>query len=124
MDMLQKEGYNFGFDPRACENCSGYCCTGESGNIWVDNEEIKKIAGFLDLSADQFIKYYLTKVYYRYSLKELKISGNFQCVFFDDKNKNCSIYEVRPKQCRTFPFWDYFKDNTEEAFKECPGVKK
>jgi len=123
MDMVKEEGYNFGFDPRACENCSGYCCTGESGNIWVNKEEIKKIAGFLDLSSEDLVKYYLTKIHYKYSLKELKISGDFQCVFFDDKNKNCSIYEGRPNQCRTFPFWDYFKNNIEKIAKECPGIK-
>lgn len=123
MDILQKKGFNFGFDPRACKNCFGRCCIGTSGNIWVNKEEIKKIAGFLDLSAEVFIKYYLIKVHYKYSLKELKISGSFQCVFFDDKNKNCSIYKLRPTQCRTFPFWEYFKNNTKEAVKECPGIK-
>jgi len=123
MDMVKEKGYNFGFDHKACENCSGYCCTGESGNIWVNKEEIKKIAGFLDLSSEDLVKYYLTKIHYKYSLKELKISGDFQCVFFDDKNKNCSIYEVRPNQCRTFPFWDYFKNNIEEITKECLGIK-
>jgi Fe-S-cluster containining protein len=124
MNILYKKGFDFTFDPSVCKNCPGYCCTGEPGHIWVNKEEIKKIASFLDLSSEEFIKYYLTKIHYRYSLKELKINGDFQCIFFDDKNKNCLIYEVRPKQCRTFPFWDYFQDNAEEAFKECPGVKK
>ncbi|MBW2568433.1 MAG: YkgJ family cysteine cluster protein [Deltaproteobacteria bacterium] len=123
MDILQKKGFDFGFDPRACKNCFGRCCIGKSGNIWVNKEEIEKIADFLDLSAEGFIKYYLRKVYYKYSLKELKINDSFQCVFFDDKNKNCSIYKVRPTQCRTFPFWEYFKNNTEEVIKECPGIK-
>lgn len=86
-------------------------------------KKLEKIADFLDLSSEYFIKYYLTKIHYRYSLKELKIRGNYQCVFFDDKNKDCSIYEVRHRQCRIFPFRDYFKNNIEEAAKECPGIK-
>lgn len=32
------------------------------------------------------------------------------------------IYEVRPTQCRTFPFWDYFKTRVDELKLECPGV--
>ena len=124
MDILREKGFYFTFDPEACKNCTGKCCAGEPGNIWVNKEEIKNIAGFLDLSSEKFIKYYLTKIHYRYSLKELKIRDDYKCVFFDDKNNKCSIYEVRPAQCRTFPFWDYFKNNAEEAVKECPGVKK
>jgi Fe-S-cluster containining protein len=124
MDILREKGFDFTFDSKACKNCAGKCCTGEPGNIWVNKEEIKNIAVFLDLSSEKFVKYYLSKIHYRYSLKELKIRGDYKCVFFDDKNNKCSIYEVRPAQCRTFPFWDYFKDNTEEAFKECPGVLK
>jgi Fe-S-cluster containining protein len=34
----------------------------------------------------------------------------------------CKIYNSRPKQCRTFPFWEDFKNNTKELIKECPGV--
>ena len=49
---------------------------------------------------------------------------NYACVFFDLEKKCCSIYEARPTQCRTFPFWDYFKENKEEVFKECPAIKE
>ncbi|NLO17741.1 MAG: YkgJ family cysteine cluster protein, partial [Arcobacter butzleri] len=28
-----------------------------------------------------------------------------------------------PTQCRSFPFWDYFKDNITEVQKECPAIK-
>ena len=66
MDIIQEKGFNFAFDPRACKKCGGRCCTGESGNIWVNKEEINRIAGFMDLSAENFINYYLKKVHYRY----------------------------------------------------------
>ncbi|MBW2259743.1 MAG: YkgJ family cysteine cluster protein [Deltaproteobacteria bacterium] len=48
--------------------------------------------------------------------------GSFHCLFFDEKNRRCSIYDVRPTQCRTFPFWEYFRDNPDEILKECPGA--
>ncbi|MFB1032365.1 MAG: YkgJ family cysteine cluster protein, partial [Aliarcobacter cryaerophilus] len=31
--------------------------------------------------------------------------------------------DYRPTQCRTFPFWEYFKNNEKEVYKECPAIK-
>lgn len=42
------------------------------------------------------------------------------CFFFDRGKKNCSIYEFRPKQCKTFPFWEGV--TKEYLERECPGV--
>jgi Fe-S-cluster containining protein len=75
------------------------------------------------LDIDEFISNYLIRIGNRFCLKKLKINGNFHCVFFDEQNKQCSIYSVRPTQCRAFPFWDHFKSHIDEAIKECPGVK-
>ena len=42
---------------------------------------------------------------------------------WDEGGKGLSIYDVRPNHCRTFPFWDYFKENEEEVYKECPAIR-
>ena len=66
---------------------------------------------------------YLLKVGYRYSIKEKQIFQNsFACVFFDLEKKQCGVYEARPSQCRTFPFWEYFKHNIKEVKEECPAI--
>jgi len=123
VEIIKKDGFSFGFNPSACEECGGKCCIGESGYIWVNPLEIDKIARFLNLSSDEFKKFYLIKVGYKFSLKEKKLDeNNYACIFFDEKNKNCSIYDVRPTQCRTFPFWDFFKTHIDEVKKECPGI--
>jgi Fe-S-cluster containining protein len=52
----------------------------------------------------------------------LKEKPNFDCIFWDD---GCSIYESRPLQCRTFPFWDSIladADAWERSAKDCPGM--
>ncbi len=121
-DIITEEGYTYGFDPSKCAQCEGRCCTGESGYIWLTPKEMHKIADFLDIEIDDFKINYLRKVGYRYSLKERVINGEFECIFFNTKAKNCSIYDQRPLQCRTFPFWDYFKKHTDEVVKECPGI--
>jgi len=122
VELMTKEGFKFKFNPKACEECGGKCCIGESGYIWVNPLEMQKIANFLKLSVDDFKNIFLKKVEYKYSLKEKPFEGGYACIFFDEKNRNCSIYDVRPHQCRTFPFWDYFKTNISEVKKECPGI--
>jgi len=122
MQIIKKDGFSFNFNPKACEECGGKCCIGESGYIWVNPLEIDKIAKFLNLSTEDFKKTFLIKVGYKYSLKEKQFENGFACIFFDTINRNCSIYDVRPNQCRTFPFWDYFKTNISEVKKECPGI--
>ena len=91
---MRADGFSSEFDPSFCESCGGKCCTGESGYMGV-----------------------------RRSIKEKPYDDGFACIFFDEKDKNCSVYELRPKQCRTFPFWDYFKKNLKELRAECIGVK-
>jgi Fe-S-cluster containining protein len=122
-EIIRKEGFSFGFNPKACEECGGKCCTGESGYIWVTPIEMQKIANFLNMSLDSFKQTFLTKVGYKFSIKEKKLGeNNYACLFFDEKTSRCTIYDVRPNQCRTFPFWDFFKINVNEVKKECPGI--
>lgn len=123
-DLITKKGFNYAFKPSICDECEGNCCIGESGYIWINKTEINKLASFLNISVDELGLKYLFKVGYKYSLKEKKLSDeNYACVFFDIQTKQCSIYDVRPTQCRTFPFWDYFKKNEKEVYKECPAIK-
>ena len=121
-NLIKKDGYKFGFDPSACEQCEGKCCIGESGYIWCSIKEMEGIAKFLGLEFSEFTSKYVRKVGYNYSLVERQNGDSFECIFFDANLKRCSIYEVRPKQCRTFPFWKCFKDDISEVKKECPGV--
>lgn len=121
-NIVKQEGFDFGFDVSKCSSCEGNCCIGESGYIWCTPKEIDNIADFLGLERQNFVDIYTTKVGYRTSLKELKIKDSFHCVFFDSDKRGCQIYPVRPQQCRTFPFWDRFKENREEVVKECPGI--
>jgi Fe-S-cluster containining protein len=123
-NIIKKDGFDFAFDVAGCNNCDGNCCIGESGYIWISSNEIIVLSKLLNLSEDELKNRYLYKVKYKYSIRERKLSkNNYACIFFDLDKKCCSIYEARPIQCRTFPFWDYFKKNIEEVKKECPAIK-
>lgn len=116
-----KEGLHF-----QCAGCGG-CCTGAPGYVWLTPEEEKQIADFLNISLEEFEKTYTRMVYgLRRSLKEIPQS-NYDCVFFNSETKQCSIYDVRPAQCRTWPFWDSLlesKNAWDEASKNCPGCNQ
>ena len=123
-NLIKKEGFNFSFDPNGCNSCNGNCCIGESGYIWINAQEIQALALHLNFSVEVLKSRYLDKVGYKHSIKEVKLgSNNFACCFFNLEKKQCSIYEVRPNQCRSLWSWDYFKENEEEVYKECPAIR-
>ena len=121
-NIITKDGYPYGFDSRACQTCQGRCCTGESGNIFVNKEEIENIAKQIGYELKDFYAKYLRRVGYRYSIKERLVAGSYECVFYDSAINGCTIYNARPSQCITFPFWEYFKTNIDELKDECPGI--
>lgn len=122
---MREEGYCFSFDQRACEECGGKCCVGESGYIFASLNEIQNVAGFLNVDFEQCLEKYIKKVGYKFSFIEKTYNNGYACIFFDENKKQCSIYEVRPKQCRDFPFWKIFleQEQLEYLKKECMGVK-
>ncbi len=122
MSIIKEEGYPYAFNTDACATCEGRCCTGESGYIFVTKAEIFKIAELLGMDVNEFGVKYLFKKGYKYSLKERKVDDSYECVFYDKEKNGCQIYEARPSQCKTFPFWDYFKTHVDELKAECPGI--
>lgn len=85
-----------------CTQC-GDCCTGAPGFVWVNDSEIAALAQQLGLPIAEFVKKYVRQVGEKQSLVEF---DNGDCVFFDSELRNCKVYEARPLQCRTWPFWD------------------
>lgn len=123
-NLIKKEGFDFAFDPSGCDSCKGNCCIGESGYIWITIQEIENLAKHLNITLDEVRIKYLEKKGYKYTIKEVKLAeDNYACTFFNLEKKQCSIYEARPVQCRTFPFWEYFKENIEEVCTECPAIR-
>lgn len=103
-----------------CTRC-GNCCTGAPGVVWVNDEEIQDIAAHRgEPFAEAFALY--TRPFGRN--RSLREKENGDCVFYD-RTQGCTIYPVRPRQCRTWPFWDSLVA-TEAAWQgtceHCPGA--
>lgn len=107
-----------------CTQC-GDCCTGAPGHVWVNAAEIAALAALVgepDVAA--FEAKYVRKVGARKSLIEY---GNGDCVFFDTQARKCGVYDARPRQCRTWPFWDSNLSSEEDwahTCEVCPGSGK
>ncbi len=113
-----KDGLRF-----TCTGC-GDCCTGAPGFVWVNREEISDLARKVKLSPAEFEERYVRKVGIRKSLVEYE---NGDCVFFDANSRKCAVYEARPRQCKTWPFWQSNMASEEtwrDTCEACPGSGK
>lgn len=120
---IEQTGYPYRFDPHTCQACPGNCCRGQEGYIWVTVEEIERQAAFMRMALEDFIREFIRRAEGRFSLQERISRGEYLCCFFNPDERRCLIYPVRPAQCRTFPFWESFREDPAEVLEECPGVR-
>lgn len=122
-DRIENVWYRDGL-PFRCTQC-GNCCTGAPGYVWVTVKEIEKIAEFLGRPGKGLTKKHVRGIGRRYSLTEDAKTGD--CCFLETRDgvRGCSIYPVRPLQCRTWPFWKSNLRSPEtwaDAAENCPGM--
>lgn len=113
--MMAKPWWKDGL-PFKCTQC-GHCCRIE-GYVWVNQKEIDTLARNLEMTPEEFEWKYVRRVGRRRSLVE---KPNHECIFWEE---GCSVYEARPTQCKTFPFWKHNLESMEdwlEVVEECPG---
>ena len=125
-----------------CSQC-GNCCSGAPGYVWIGRREIAKLMEILGISRQELIETYCRKVGGRLALKEIRNPrhGGFDCVFMkempvEDAQRNgnvvhpkriCTVYEARPLQCRTWPFWQgnlMSRKAWQEASRTCLGIDR
>lgn len=105
-----------------CTQC-GACCGGVPGTISFTEEELAAMSEKLGMTVRAFVEEYVwTKYYNRPSLKE---RDDLDCILLDPETRRCRVYDARPAQCRTFPFWkDVLRSRREwdEYAERCPGM--
>ncbi len=105
-----------------CQGC-GKCChtRGQYGYVYLTAGDRKRIAHLLDMTTRDFQRRY---VRYTDGYMHLK-DPDRDCLFLEEGK--CLIYEARPLQCRTWPFWpENMKKRTweREVAACCPGIGK
>lgn len=114
-DPWFKKGLKF-----KCTGC-GQCCTGAPGAVWLSELEIEAFAKYFNITRELFLETYTKKIDGKISLKD--DSYNYDCIFL--KENKCTVYPLRPHQCRTYPWWPKIlesKQEWEEAAKWCEGI--
>jgi len=123
-----------------CMQC-GRCCAGPAaGYIWVSRGEIKLIADFLKMTTAELRRKFLRRVGLRSSIIENCVTRD--CIFLNHgfgfpqsgdprglrgEQKRCTIYPVRPQQCRDWPFWSEnlkTPDTWNQTAQKCPGINR
>lgn len=115
-DRWYRDGLKF-----ECTQC-GACCSGEPGYVWVNKQEVEALASQMEMDVESFRNKFVRRVGGRYSLVEYP---DGDCIFLDPKTRGCMVYEARPTQCRTWPFWgtNLKSSNTwRETCEVCPGA--
>lgn len=102
---------------------SGKCCTsrGSYGYVYLTSDDRKRFAKYFDLTVTRFTRKFCEKKEGHTYLK----NPDSDCSFLRDKR--CSVYEARPTQCRTWPFWPENlnpKSWRTDVESFCPGVGK
>ena len=103
-----------------CTRC-GSCCRG-AGNVWVSDGEIEALAQRFEMTGEEFRAAFTRAVPRRGVVLRAKRSQD--CVFWDP-DAGCSVYDDRPRQCRTYPFWSghvHSAGSWEAERASCPGI--
>jgi Fe-S-cluster containining protein len=113
-----------------CTMC-GACCSGGEGFVLFNDAEAAAIAKRLGVSVEAFLSKFTHMTEAGRSLIEVKTLYGLDCVFLDrvtvPGKAVCSLYEDRPTQCRTFPFWPEHIESRrawQRLNKHCEGVNK
>lgn len=105
-----------------CTQC-GDCCSGKPGFVWVNDDEIDALAGQLQLPVHEVRAMHTFQTPRGRSIRE---RANGDCIYYE-AGKGCTVYEARPRQCRSWPFWESNLE-TPEAWNRtvgiCPGAGK
>ena len=116
--MFFQGGLNF-----SCKRCS-HCCRHEPGSVFLSREDLSCLCKSFSLSMKDFISSYCRCVpYFDGTLVvSLQEKSNYDCIFWD---QGCTVYNSRPVQCRTYPFWTGILDNEtswKDEARHCPGI--
>lgn len=109
------------FECQGSGQCSGHCCRnrGEYMYVYLKLKDRRRLAAEFGLKTLSFTKRFTEKTDGYFHLKQFDEA----CPFL--KNGRCSVYEARPTQCRTWPFWpDNMKTSVwkKHVVPYCPGA--
>lgn len=95
--------------PFECKKC-GECCRW-GGFVFLNPDDIKRLAEHHEIGREEYTKRYTKPHGGDIVLKDKDDSS--ECIYL--KDDSCSVYNIRPKQCKEFPF---------KYDSRCPGFER
>jgi len=86
----------------SCTRCGGCCETPGDYFVFTSVDEAERIRAYRGLSTGWFRRRYLRRLG---DGQLVLAAGSHQRCIFLDAERRCSVYPVRPLQCRTYPYW-------------------
>jgi Fe-S-cluster containining protein len=110
----------------SCARCSG-CCRHDPGFVFLSLKDADVLAKRVGLGYSSFVAAYCRWIPIGGGIETLSLKerSNYDCVFWG--SDGCSVYEDRPLQCRTFPFWESVvadQDSWRATAADCPGMDR
>ena len=109
--------------PFACQPDCGRCCDEPGGIVYLRPEDAQNLANHHGMSVeDWFERDCRQTLDGRYILNSDQYTD--VCIYLDE-NKKCTVYQSRPAQCKSYPFWaeNVRSDRSwKRTVKECPGL--
>jgi hypothetical protein len=105
----------------ACQPGCTKCCN-VKGFVYITENDLQRMALYTGLSAKAFEKKYVVRFK---QLLRLRKPRKSQCHFLLEGG--CSVHEVKPVQCRLYPFWPELVEERlhwETERINCPGIGK
>lgn len=107
----------------ACQASCGRCCDEPGGIVYLSPDDASRLAEHAGLSVEAWLERDTRQTFDgRYVLKSRESDG--VCIHLNEQ-KQCDIYEVRPQQCKAFPWWGEnlaTPSAWEKTKSSCPGI--
>ena len=107
-----------------CFSNTGQSCNSPTRMLVPANkmDEAAAIARYMETSEDLFLDWFVRWIDDKLALVD---GPEEHCIFLEDGK--CTVYPVRPKQCRTYPFWPEIlisKDKWNNEVMRCEGINQ
>ena len=107
----------------SCQAQCGRCCDEPGGIVYLSPDDAQRLAVHASLPVEDWLERDTRKTHDgRHVLKSREEDGI--CIHLNE-HQQCNVYEVRPQQCRAFPWWAENLATTsawEKTKAACPGI--
>lgn len=105
--------------PFECTSC-GKCCKTQ-GSVYLSPDDAKQASQALGIGVAEFVNDYASHTLSKADGSQwIRLrERDDACIFLNEATNHCEIYQARPSQCRTYPFWPSILMSRDSWNAEC-----